>query len=273
MVSLSRSYNTNSGGATFFSESVNMEDREHLQPILESYGVFKPLKTTPIFSLHLLFTLALDVVAIVYSVLHPDENSKCREYFIIIYIHIGLWFLTLVVDQIAKIKHHKLRLNGYLEFYQKTCLHISLPFYIVSFWSVIILLVQALMQHFYPDNFAEKCLKGGAMSPIGYLSALITVEFCLIAGINIKYMLKVRTFNKQQPPPDVQKEEWMTCAAPENIGQTEIGYKQLGDKVYDLLEKQADLIRHLKEHNARLGEKLMILSAQLQQSRSHTEAN
>lgn len=30
---------------------------------------------------------------------------------------------------------------------------------------------------------------------------------------------------------------------------------------------QADLITHLKEHNARLGEKLMILSAQLQHAR------
>lgn len=69
---------------------------EQLQPILDSYGVFKPLKTIPIFSLHLLFTVALDIVAIVYAIIHPDEKSKCREYFIIIYLHIGLWFFTLV---------------------------------------------------------------------------------------------------------------------------------------------------------------------------------
>ncbi|KAJ8979639.1 hypothetical protein NQ317_001346 [Molorchus minor] len=273
MVSLSRSINTNSGGATFFSESVNMEDRELIQPILDSYGTFKPLKTIPLFSIHLLFILSLDITAIVYAILHPDEKSKCKEYFILIYIHVGLWFLTLVVDLIAKSRHHSLRLNGYLGFYQKTKLHISLPLYIVSFWSVVLMLVQTLMQHFYPDNFAEKCLKGGVMSPISYICALITFEFGLIAGVNINYMLKVRKFNKYETPPDVQQEEWIACAAPENFGQTEIGYKQLGDKVYDFLEKQADLIRHLKEHNARLGEKLMVLSAQLQQARSHREAN
>lgn len=83
-------------GATFFSESVNMGDREMLQPILDSYGVFKPLKTAPLFTLHLLFTLALDIVAIVYAAIHPDEKSKCREYFLVIYLHIGLWVFTLV---------------------------------------------------------------------------------------------------------------------------------------------------------------------------------
>ncbi|XP_018577051.1 transmembrane protein 192 isoform X2 [Anoplophora glabripennis] len=250
-----------------------MEDREHLQPILESYGVFKPLNTIPAFGIHLLFTLALDIVSIVYVVLHPDEKSKCKEYFIVIYIHIGLWFLTLVVDQIVKIKHHRVRLNGYLEFYQKIRVHACLPIYIVSLWSVIIMFVQTLMQHFYPDNFAEKCLQGGVMSPVAYICALITLEFFIIAGINISYMLKVSNFNKIRPPPDVQKEEWTACTSPENFSQNEIGYKQLGDKVYDFLEKQADLIRHLKEHNARLGEKLMILSAQLQQARRDRDGN
>lgn len=73
-----------------------MEDRQLLQPILDSYGIFKPLKTISLFSFHLLFTVVLDIVAIVYAIKHPDENSKCREYFIIIYLHIGLWFFTLV---------------------------------------------------------------------------------------------------------------------------------------------------------------------------------
>ncbi|KAG5887697.1 hypothetical protein JTB14_002018 [Gonioctena quinquepunctata] len=271
MVSLSRSFNTNSGGATFFSESVNMDDREHIQPILESFGVFKPLRTIPLFSFHLLITLILDVVAIVYAIEHRDPNGRCREYFTIIYLHVGLWFFTLIVDQIAKWVHHSLRLNGYLEFDQKTKLHISLPFYITSLWSAVLMFVQALMQHFYPDDFAEKCVNGGAFAPISYLCALITLEFCVLAGINVNYMVKVRKFNKQKPPPDVQREEWLNCGIPDNVAQSEVGYRQLGDKVYDLLEKQADLIKFLKEHNARLGEKTMILSAQLQEARSRQE--
>lgn len=50
--------------------------------------------------------------------------------------------------------------------------------------------------------------------------------------------MKVKNFNKTRPPPDVQKEEWTACTSPENFGQNEIGYRQLGDKVYDFLEKQ-----------------------------------
>lgn len=46
------------------------------------------------------------------------------------------------------------------------------------------------MQHFYGDNFAEKCLQGGSFSPIGYLCAFISLEFCLLVGINITYICK-----------------------------------------------------------------------------------
>ncbi|CAG9858118.1 unnamed protein product [Phyllotreta striolata] len=268
MVSLSRSFNTNSGGATFFSESVNMDDRQHLQPILDSYGVFKPLKTIPHFTVHLVFTLIVEIIAIVYAINHPDQTHKCREYFLIIYLHIGLWFLTLALDQIVKCHHHSLRLNGYLEFYRKTKLHASLPFYAVSLFTVALMFVQTLMQHFYPDDFGQKCLDGGTLSPISYVCSIISLEFCAIVGINVNYIMQVWKFNKQKPLPDVQKEEWTNTTSPEALTQSEVGYRQLGDKVYDLLEKQADLITFLKEHNARLGEKTMILSAQLQQTRS-----
>ncbi|KAJ3637810.1 hypothetical protein MTP99_001237 [Tenebrio molitor] len=261
MVSLSRSFNTNSGGATFFSESGNMADAEYLQPILESYGTFRPLNTVPAFSVHLLAALALEIVAIVFAVQHPDESSKCREYFIIIYIHVGLWFVTLIIDQIVRRKHYNLRIVGYLEFYNDTKIHHQLPLYVVSLWNTIIMCVQAIAQQFYPDNFAEKCIKSGTMSPITYLCAFITFEFCVIAGININYIIRVQRFNKQKAPPDVQKEEWNACMSPEP---TEIGSPMRGEKLYDFLQKQADLIRFLKEHNAKLGEKLMVLSAQMQ---------
>ncbi|XP_050514076.1 transmembrane protein 192 [Diabrotica virgifera virgifera] len=272
MVSLSRSFNTNSGGATFFSESVNMDDRQHLQPILDSYGGFKPLKTVSLFSVHLLVIFILDLLAIGYAVKHPDEKSRCREYFVVIYLHIGLWFATLIVDQVAKCQHHGLRLNGYLDFYHQTRLHISLPFYIVSLWSVALMFVQALMQHFYPDDFAERCVKGGSLSPMSYLCAIITLETCLIFGVNVNYIAKVIKFNKHKPLPDVQKEDWISTTAPDTVTQNEVGYSQLGGKIYDLLEKQADLIRFLKEHNELLAKKTMVLTAQLQQLRAHRES-
>lgn len=38
------------------------------------------------------------------------------------------------------------------------------------------------------------------------------------------------------------------------------------DYLDDVLEKQADLIRYLKEHNAHLGRKILKLTSQLQQT-------
>lgn len=60
----------------------------------------------------------------------------------------------------------------------------------VSLWSVALLFVQTLMQHFYPDDFAEKCVKGGSLSPISYISALLTLEVCVIIGVNVNYIGK-----------------------------------------------------------------------------------
>lgn len=51
----------------------------------------------------------------------------------------------------------------------------------------------------------------------------------------------VNNFNKQKPPPDVQKQEWIACSAPEVAPQDEAGFRQLGDKVCDLLEKQVSV--------------------------------
>lgn len=153
--------------------------------------------------------------------------------------------------------HNKIRLMGYLDFYKTVEYHGSLPLIVVSLWSVALLFIQTLMQHYYPDNFEQTCLKGGSFSPKGYICALITVEFCLLFGINISYMskfeiefsmnncivlckfvVKVIKFNKQQPPPDVLKNEWLSSGNPEAVTQNEVGYREIGSKVYDFLEKQ-----------------------------------
>lgn len=264
MVSLSRNTNLTAGGATFFGDSVGTDDREHLQPHLESYKIFKPLTTTPLISLHLLATLTLEITAIVLASLHPDEQSKCRSYFVLLYIHVSLWFLTLFIDCFVKKKHHELRLNGYLEFYKKTYTHHRLPLYIVSLWNCVILLLQTLMQHFYADDFAEQCVRKDLFTPLNYICAIITLEVCVLFGISTSYIVKVRKFNKQRSLPDVQKEEWAACSTNEGFTEGEIGYRQQGDRTRDFIEKQADLIRYLKEHNNRLSEKIMILNAQMQ---------
>lgn len=53
-----------------------------------------------------------------------------------------------------------------------------------------------------------------------------------------KFVVKVIKFNKQRPPPDVLKNEWLSSVNPEAVTQNEVGYYEIGRKVYDFLEKQ-----------------------------------
>lgn len=245
-----------------------MEDQQQLQPILDSVVGFTPLKTHHLFSAHLLFTLILDIVAIVYAFKHPDEGSKCKEYFIIIYFHIAYWFVTLIMHFVTKCLHNKIRLNGYFDFHKSTQVHSGVPLVVVSLWTVVLLLVQTLMQHYYPDNFLERCIKGGSFSPKFNLCAIITLECLVIAGVNSSYIVKVMKFNREKAPPDVQRSDWLASANPDTFSQNEIGYQEMGGRVYDFLEKQAELITFLKEQNARYAEKVMVLTAQLQHASS-----
>lgn len=67
-------------------------------------------------------------------------------------------------------------------------------------------------------------------------------------------------FNRTKPPPDVIREEWLTNFT-ENSYSGEVGYRQRGTNVADLLEKQADLIRYLRDHNVKLSHRIMMLAS------------
>lgn len=73
-----------------------MDDTELLREDLDLISCFKPLKTTVHFGLHLVFTLSLEITAIVLAILRPDDKYKCQSYFILLYLHVALWFITWV---------------------------------------------------------------------------------------------------------------------------------------------------------------------------------
>lgn len=79
-------------------------------------------------------------------------------------------------------------MNGYLDFYKNIYNHHRLPFYIVSLWNASLLFLQTIMQHLYPENFADYCLKSGWLTPLNSLLAVITVEVCILLGISTNYI-------------------------------------------------------------------------------------
>lgn len=57
------------------------------------------------------------------------------------------------------------------------------------------------------------------------------------------------------------REDWLTSFAQDSYtGSGEVGYRG-APKVVELLEKQADLIRYLREHNTQMSHQMMLLAS------------
>jgi TMEM192 family len=147
-----------------------------------------------------------------------------------------------------------LRLNGYHDFHRASKTHKSIPLTIVSLWNTTILAVAAGLQHYYGDGFFEKCIET-YLSPVVYITTFTVVETMIFFLVHGTYINRVLKFNKSQMPPDALQGI--------NTVTGSVGLMQRGSDVTELLEKQADLIVYLKDHNAKLNQKLMQLSNQV----------
>ncbi|XP_077296842.1 transmembrane protein 192 isoform X2 [Arctopsyche grandis] len=283
MVSINKNFAAAQPGATFFNSSA--EEDGHLvnpsQPAQPHH--FVPLKTIKHCALHLLISTTISIVGIVLAVREPDLEHRCRAYFIMLYLHAAFWFFTLITDYILKKTHHNMRISGYLEFYQQTYTLHRAPIYVVSLWNAFLLIIQTLVQHFYPDNFIEQCAKGGFVAPVSYVTGFIWVETVILSAIHGMYMSKVAAFNKSQQRPDVQRDHLVEAANPQQnrtspLQSTSSPLSQTLTQTADLLARQADLIRHLREHNEKLSNKLSSTTAQLrtlqhQQTTASSQSN
>ncbi|XP_069671713.1 transmembrane protein 192 isoform X1 [Periplaneta americana] len=269
MVSLSRNFNTSTGGGVFFNDaslSVGDDDIQQLQPVLggDVARKFSPLNTVAVVTLELLISIGVLIAAILLATVWPDEFDRCEPYFIVLYVHAAFWCVSLGVDKHVKEKHHELRVNGYLEFYRQTHSHSRIPLCIVSLWNAVLLVLSTVFQHLYED-FRQQCTVSGFAKPVNYLCIIIAVETVLLTCTIILYIRRVVQFNSSKPPPDVLREEWMISFIQDSYSGGEVGYRERGDHIHDLLEKQADLIRYLKDRNTKLSHKIMLLSTQIRE--------
>ncbi|XP_052891965.1 transmembrane protein 192 [Anopheles moucheti] len=257
MVSLLRNFTSNSGGR-FFDESSRMDDsRTMLDPILatEDDDSFRPLRTVPAFSVHLLVSSCISLTGIILAATWEDSR-RCEAYFIMLYLRAAFWIFTYLFDHIVRAHHEKLRLNGYHDFHRATEQHKSVPLQIVSLWNTFLLAIQTLIQHYYGDAFGEKCIAVGLLSPIIYISAFSGLETIVLCIVNGSYIATVRRFNRTASPPDALQDN-------RGFSGGSLGLTQRGLSTAELLEKQADLIKYLKDHNLKLNQKIMQMNAQV----------
>lgn len=194
-----------------------------------------------------------------------------------LYVRAGFWVITWLFDHIIKYHHDQLRLNGYHDFYRATQTHKSIPLVIVSLWNTTILAVAAGIEHFYGQTFFEKCMET-YLSPVVYIVAFTVLETIIFFFVHGTYINRVSNFNSSRFPPDaLQGINTVTVRFFFFISiyfdfvtilnffvlKGSVGLMQRGADVTELLEKQADLIQYLQDHNQRLNQKLMMMSNQL----------
>lgn len=256
MASLIRNFGSNAG-SRFFEDSRMDDSNTMLEPILaaDDNDGFRPLRTVPAFSFHLLISSCISLTGIILAATWED-NQRCEAYFIMLYLRAAFWLITYIIDRYVKSRHETLRLDGYHDFHRSTKRHRSVPLHIVSLWNTFLLAIQALIQHYYGDHFAEKCVVVGLLSPIVYITLFSSLETVVLVFVHGFYIAKVVRFNRMAPPPDALQ------GSNSHSGGS-LGLTQRGLSTAELLEKQADLINYLKDHNLQLNQKIMQMHAQV----------
>jgi len=191
---------------------------------------------------------------------------------LMLYTHVAHWVVHLMVDQALKSKHKTSRIKGYSSFYLETKNTRRTPFYLVSVGNALLLVtITALHDYCDPDYCEDKFTR------VDYLRGLITLECLIIISLWTYYCITVKKFNKTQPVPDCMNKgmlaEMMVSTMEDgaDVGSThEItnsGHlRPLEPPSNDqILERQAEVIRYLQEHNEKQSLKILQLNRRVRE--------
>lgn len=96
----------------------------------------------------------------------------------------------MVTDHVVKARHHKLRINGYLDFYQITYRLIRIPLFITSLWNTCYLLLAVILHHTHKIDYERYCKTSEWFTPLNYIFVLTNLELAIIVPAYIHYISK-----------------------------------------------------------------------------------
>lgn len=238
------------------------DETEYLQPVLglPTTQRFRPLNSIWYTGLLLIVTVIFELSGFLMIILWPKHALQCEPLYLLLYCHCAFWCIVLIFDHFLKWQHHRVRLDGYLIAYEKMSKYGSLPFYIVSAGSATMLLDVAI---YHQTNVVLEplCATSRYISPLIVTWVLLTIELSVLTYVIVVYIVLVYRFNKAQPLPDVNRlDAWATR---ETFTTQEVGYREHGEAVEELLQKQADLICYYKDANEILNRRVMDLTSQI----------
>lgn len=202
--------------------------------------------------LHIIYVV-LSVCVSVLCVLKFGQAEVCTSILrnvsgdsIIVYGKVCLWVLVLLFTRCVQHHHSQARRRGYLQFYRETQGLNHLTLTVHSTGNVLLLVVLAA-------SLSPEVQTYMLLSILG-LELLVSVP-CLL-----HYTVKVMRFNQERAAPDVSQEEHSHTYSVTSLP-TETGFRE-GSSLEEVVEKQADLIEYLKQHNTLLSKRLLNLTAQ-----------
>ncbi|CAF3544404.1 unnamed protein product, partial [Rotaria sp. Silwood2] len=135
------------------------------------------------------------------------------------------------------------RRDGYLDFYRRTRNLRRTPLIIISTGNAILVAMIKLL-----EDYQSLILP---LQPWHCLGILTTCEVIIMLSVLLWYLVITIKFNRQRVPPDAALDDLLSTFASLQTSTNEIGFR---DETYteNVLEKQADSIRYLRERNDHL---------------------
>ncbi|KAM6940625.1 transmembrane protein 192 [Xenentodon cancila] len=202
--------------------------------------------------LHILYVVFSICVAVL-CVLKLGQEDVCLSVLgkvdgdsVIVFGKVCLWVLVLLFTGCVQHHHNQARSRGYLQFYRQTQGLKHLPLAIHSAGNVLLLVLLATR---LPQTVR-----------IYMLLSILGLELLVAVPCLLFYTVKVMRFNRQRAAPDVSQEELSHTYSVTSLP-TETGFRG-GSSLEEVVEKQADLIEYLKQHNTLLSKRLLNLTAQ-----------
>ncbi|KAJ7384226.1 hypothetical protein OS493_022856 [Desmophyllum pertusum] len=223
---------------------------------------FHPMHTTWIAILQLILFIAYETLQFIF----PNKNlmngtslslgGTDPPFSFLAILHVGLWAIIFISDRVLQYQHHQCQSRGYLEFFRETKELRRLPYAILSIGNAVLLVLFAVIGH---DDKSNR----GDLALYNILQITFTIEFVLCVPGILWYLVKVIKFNRRRPLPDAEDSDFLNTYLNNGVSSSMsvTGYRD-NDYLDEVLEKQADMIRYLQQHNANLGKRLMKLTQQ-----------
>lgn len=261
MVSLAPSQGQGQGGYFFSdrdslvvpSEDVDLlNESNHLSPVVNR-AHFVPLYISWIVGFEALMLVVFEVMIFVLAqVMHVSTlRAKDPPFSFLALLHVLLWIVMMFCHVVLSYQREHLRLRGYLRFYRQTKNLQLVPPLVLSIGNAVLLAFFSVLDHAWANT---------SFHYYYFLQILYSLEFLILFPILIYYIAKVISFDNMRALPDAYT---IIDHSVRMDAEGEIGYSDNGP-VDEILEKQADMIRYLQQHNENLSRRLLSFSCQPQ---------